>query len=124
MYTALRCPEAVDFFFLMIRRPPRSTLFPYTTLFRSELDVLHAGLLFVLVGEGQHLVGHVEAVGFAARRDAPRGEQDVDAAAAAEIEDRFAGFQLGQRGGVATAERGQDGGFGELAGLFGVVEIA
>src|SRR2546427_6137810 len=26
------------FFFLMIRRPPRSTLFPYTTLFRSGLD--------------------------------------------------------------------------------------
>src|SRR3712207_9509043 len=26
------------FFFLMIRRPPRSTLFPYTTLFRSILD--------------------------------------------------------------------------------------
>src|SRR6266699_5897586 len=25
------------FFFLMIRRPPRSTLFPYTTLFRSAL---------------------------------------------------------------------------------------
>src|SRR3712207_8890214 len=26
----------VVFFFLMIRRPPRSTLFPYTTLFRSQ----------------------------------------------------------------------------------------
>src|SRR3712207_7731540 len=26
------------FFFLMIRRPPRSTLFPYTTLFRSNLQ--------------------------------------------------------------------------------------
>src|SRR6266849_10680107 len=26
------------FFFLMIRRPPRSTLFPYTTLFRSRND--------------------------------------------------------------------------------------
>src|SRR5438477_4317833 len=26
------------FFFLMIRRPPRSTLFPYTTLFRSALE--------------------------------------------------------------------------------------
>src|SRR5256885_8346157 len=26
----------VFFFFLMIRRPPRSTLFPYTTLFRSK----------------------------------------------------------------------------------------
>src|SRR3712207_8999559 len=27
------------FFFLMIRRPPRSTLFPYTTLFRSDAAV-------------------------------------------------------------------------------------
>src|SRR6266513_4151882 len=27
----------IIFFFLMIRRPPRSTLFPYTTLFRSTL---------------------------------------------------------------------------------------
>src|SRR2546430_7351937 len=27
----------VFFFFLMIRRPPRSTLFPYTTLFRSAI---------------------------------------------------------------------------------------
>src|SRR2546422_4294026 len=27
----------LHFFFLMIRRPPRSTLFPYTTLFRSTL---------------------------------------------------------------------------------------
>src|SRR3984893_10661754 len=26
------------FFFLMIRRPPRSPLFPYTTLFRSDVD--------------------------------------------------------------------------------------
>src|SRR2546430_11918385 len=30
------------FFFLMIRRPPRSTLFPYTTLFRSD-DVEQTG---------------------------------------------------------------------------------
>src|SRR3989338_9400676 len=28
------------FFFLMIRRPPRSTLFPYTTLFRSLPDTV------------------------------------------------------------------------------------
>src|SRR2546425_7169648 len=28
--------SCVFFFFLMIRRPPRSTLFPYTTLFRSS----------------------------------------------------------------------------------------
>src|SRR5256885_16214577 len=32
------------FFFLMIRRPPRSTLFPYTTLFRSGVElVTHPG---------------------------------------------------------------------------------
>src|SRR2546426_11474678 len=29
-------PLFLLFFFLMIRRPPRSTLFPYTTLFRSQ----------------------------------------------------------------------------------------
>src|SRR3712207_8110010 len=36
----------VLFFFLMIRRPPRSTLFPYTTLFRSFV-VVFVLLLFV-----------------------------------------------------------------------------
>src|SRR3712207_311791 len=29
-----------SFFFLMIRRPPRSTLFPYTTLFRSKKNIV------------------------------------------------------------------------------------
>src|SRR2546427_4084137 len=42
----------------MIRRPPRSTLFPYTTLFRSEiatLDLLSGGRLDVGLGRGyQH----------------------------------------------------------------------
>src|SRR3712207_7631558 len=34
----------IFFFFLMIRRPPRSTLFPYTTLFRSlQVAPVHAG---------------------------------------------------------------------------------
>src|SRR5438045_1726492 len=32
------CSLFLFFFFLMIRRPPRSTLFPYTTLFRSDVD--------------------------------------------------------------------------------------
>src|ERR1039457_5264361 len=31
----LHLREQLQFLFLMIRRPPRSTLFPYTTLFRS-----------------------------------------------------------------------------------------
>src|SRR2546430_6263443 len=33
----------VFFFFLMIRRPPRSTLFPYTTLFRSHRSAPRPG---------------------------------------------------------------------------------
>src|SRR3712207_7579179 len=32
----------MSFFFLMIRRPPRSTLFPYTTLFRSLAELVRA----------------------------------------------------------------------------------
>src|SRR5258706_7196688 len=43
-------------FFLMIRRPPRSTLFPYTTLFRSP--PVHEGVEEVDAGRdlGRHLV--------------------------------------------------------------------
>src|SRR2546430_15594316 len=37
--------SSIIFFFLMIRRPPRSTLFPYTTLFRSLLHGPDAQLL-------------------------------------------------------------------------------
>src|SRR6202161_4339588 len=35
-HCAHACLHVYMFFFLMIRRPPRSTLFPYTTLFRSS----------------------------------------------------------------------------------------
>src|SRR2546429_5709253 len=40
------------FFFLMIRRPPRSTLFPYTTLFRSPLlpRLAHEGRAWIAFG--------------------------------------------------------------------------
>src|ERR1019366_10770901 len=37
----------VVFFFLMIRRPPRSTLFPYTTLFRSVGDTPRDLLIWI-----------------------------------------------------------------------------
>src|SRR2546426_9752092 len=42
LLTAYCCPCSF-FFFLMIRRPPRSTLFPYTTLFRSVGDPVARG---------------------------------------------------------------------------------
>src|SRR5690348_17397967 len=49
------------FFFLMIRRPPRSTLFPYTTLFRSwrVLDIgCNAGFYsFELAARGAQVTG-------------------------------------------------------------------
>src|SRR5258708_34625083 len=38
-FHSIFCNGVSSFFFLMIRRPPRSTLFPYTTLFRSDGDV-------------------------------------------------------------------------------------
>src|SRR5690349_23424512 len=50
-------------FFLMIRRPPRSTLFPYTTLFRSRRELRRVlqthGVVDVIeeLDEALHLVG-------------------------------------------------------------------
>src|SRR3989442_12252457 len=41
------------FFFLMIRRPPRSTLFPYTTLFRSRCSTALSGSTSRLPGRGR-----------------------------------------------------------------------
>src|SRR2546427_8617624 len=67
------------FFFLMIRRPPRSTLFPYTTLFRSilpgragaEVTIMHdwAGPAWPLVGAlaADLVIGPIFIHGIAAR---------------------------------------------------------
>src|SRR5256885_11027116 len=41
----------------MIRRPPRSTLFPYTTLFRSQHDAVPAGHDWVADGEPREHAG-------------------------------------------------------------------
>src|SRR2546426_1238297 len=71
---------SLDFFFLMIRRPPRSTLFPYTTLFRSLL-------VDDLAFDGPDLEVHAELVG-----DELRGrwvEQLVDRRHDAELEERL-----------------------------------
>src|SRR3712207_7396155 len=54
-------------FFLMIRRPPRSTLFPYTTLFRSkkrdldrEIERLTSKERGVITREGEALLGSLK----------------------------------------------------------------
>src|SRR5256885_11590210 len=44
------------FFFLMIRRPPRSTLFPYTTLFRSQASTSTSGTSALLASSSDSWV--------------------------------------------------------------------
>src|SRR3712207_8716391 len=61
------------FFFLMIRRPPRSTLFPYTTLFRSARGAVGAD-------QGRSGVCHDEVLG---RGCAPSATQGIRPAGAA-----------------------------------------
>src|SRR3989454_12777628 len=46
---------SIFFFFLMIRRPPRSTLFPYTTLFRSRKAARIEGDATEVAREKAHL---------------------------------------------------------------------
>src|SRR3989442_2933838 len=55
-----------SFFFLMIRRPPRSTLFPYTTLFRSP---------FLAGAQGAAAVGQLPGLGAAAAHRPARSEE-------------------------------------------------
>src|SRR5258708_32984938 len=83
----LQLPMCRFFFFLMIRRPPRSTLFPYTPLFRSR------GAQEVEVA----LAGHFGDIDSTAAVDvADRGGEQAEAAAPlrpsrrrlAEVEDR------------------------------------
>src|SRR5258707_3125296 len=51
------------FFFLMIRRPPRSTLFPYTTLFRSVKFAKDGRSIYFMEGEGVYAVDLGPAAG-------------------------------------------------------------
>src|SRR5438445_3100368 len=56
---SVRYKNLFFFFFLMLRRPPTSTLFPYTTLFRSQKLVQDRLALKILDGEvlhGDHVI--------------------------------------------------------------------
>src|SRR3712207_8839094 len=64
------------FFFLMIRRPPRSTLFPYTTLFRSKAAVAVLSPLEIAGGLLQR-AGARGMAGRAQREDPERRERRV-----------------------------------------------
>src|SRR5256885_8114324 len=65
---------ALFFFFLMIRRPPRSTLFPYTTLFRSRRQS-PVGAKIAQIQRCARNDGNRHALGIAADRDHERSEE-------------------------------------------------
>ncbi len=71
----------------------------------QEFDVIDAGLFLVFVSKGEHFVGHIQAVSFAGGANTFCGEDDVNAAAGAEVEDNFARLKLGERGGITAAQR-------------------
>src|SRR5258707_100863 len=103
------------FFFLMIRRPPRSTLFPYTTLFRSRLGLaaLRGGRGVLKTGRrqnGRTLVGMPALLHFHFGEEhggSNRGDGNAAAFRAADaVEDVLlvaSGHDAGERG-----ERGAD----------------
>src|SRR2546430_13398370 len=62
------------FFFLMIRRPPRSTLFPYTTLFRSAAPDRQEGR--AARGASRLPPGHLVQPGLPERPQGPEALQD------------------------------------------------
>src|SRR5699024_414301 len=74
----------------------------------EELDVLRPGLDLVLLGQGEHFVGHVHAVGEPGRSDTACGEQHIDAATGAEVVHPLTLVQLSDRRGIATARAGLD----------------
>src|SRR2546427_10086289 len=76
----------IFFFFLMIRRPPRSTLFPYTTLFRSHEQIIDDEIVGrALEGDISPIGAHGWVAGVVIGRDAIRGDTDQDVGAVQQI---------------------------------------
>ena len=88
----------------------------------EPLHVGDAGFGLVPASEVEHLVGHVESVGQTRRADTASGEKHVDPSTGTEVEHCLTRVELGDRGGVATAERGENCGAGELVAVLGAVE--
>src|SRR3712207_9465854 len=109
----------MKFFFLMIRRPPRSTLFPYTTLFRSGVGGRDGTSCLGLDGDARDVVGD-GVVEFTSELFAFPGLGLVDVADAAlraiadrgaerggEEEERVRPDRVRQAGGVGDGGDGQ-----------------
>src|SRR2546430_10535980 len=73
MFQPTTIARLLHFFFLMIRRPPRSTLFPYTTLFRSKFDGFKQRSAQALNDCTHHLIA--QAIGIDDRAAFERSEE-------------------------------------------------
>src|SRR5256885_13844783 len=103
------------FFFLMIRRPPRSTLFPYTTLFRSVEEEHREALLGVLdvrqlADRRSRLTASRDAVGV--RKGADRAADRIDQQVAVALAPLVDAAEDGRR--PLARARGSHGGAGEF----------
>ena len=72
----------------------------------EELHVARARLDGIVTSQRQHLVGHVQADGSAARPDAPGADQDVGSGSGAQVEDGLALLKICGSRGDAAAEGG------------------
>ena len=90
--------------------------------FRNS-TLLESALALVLLGDREHLVGHVEAVGLAGRPDPPRGQQHVDAAAGARSSTVSPGFNSARAVGLPQPSDASQRQLRHLARLVRVVQI-
>src|SRR3712207_7543399 len=81
------------FFFLMIRRPPRSTLFPYTTLFRSAMLIIDPVLALVALFPVPFVVAVATRYGLRSRPALQETQQRI-AELTAETEENIAGVRV------------------------------
>src|SRR6266511_6190469 len=105
------------FFFLIIRRPPRSTFFPYTTLFRSRAQLTDEPVHLVPVGAA---ADHADVRQPGERVQPPAAEVDrVDLGVPGVVRERERGDQRGQQRRLARARRADHG---EMAAAAAQVE--
>ena len=73
--------------------------------------------------QGQHVLGHVEAIGLAGGPHAARRKQNIDAATTAQVQYDLAFVQFRERGRIAAAQRCQHRGAREFLGFTADLEV-
>jgi len=80
--------------------------------------------LLIFPSQLQHFLRHIQSIGFAARKDPWRREQDVDSSAAAKIQHNLTWFQVSERCRISAAKRGLHRQIGQFALLPVAVEVS